>query len=115
MKRRDFLKIFAAAPIIAAVPVLAKTNIAEYTVIEGKNSIRVEHNQFNPSDLEGLKVWHIADEDRAKSTLIYNEKLSPKEKADILDYFGKDNVAMVDISGNGNHFYVGGTQENDRP
>jgi len=107
MKRRDFLKILTAVPVVAAVPALAKSNVAEYTITTSKNSIRVEHNQFNPSDLESLKVWHIADEDRAKSTLIYNEKLSPKEKADIIDYFGKDNIAMVDISGNGNHLYWG--------
>ena len=64
--------------------------------------------KLKPWDIKDLKSWCIADKKRAKHLLAYNKELSPKEKSDIIDYFGKDNIAMVDISGNGNHWYWGG-------
>jgi len=67
--------------------------------------------RYEPSDRQEFECWHIADKERAKHFLGCNKKLSQKEKAAILDYFGKDNVAMVDISGNGRHLYWRGTMK----
>jgi len=62
-------------------------------------------NEYEPSERKEFESWHIADKERAKHFLGYNKKLSQKEKEAIIDYFGTDNIAMVDISGNNRHLY----------